>query len=172
MIIAMAALLAAVMLSGCGASMDLQSTLPMETQRLAQQQALEAGCRQFYARQEAARAKAQAEQLGQLDAQGKLYAVMNAQTMHMIEAVMGKHDQCRPGTNVWDAYIADVRARNAAAGKVAGIFGDTLTSVAPWVASVGIAHEVGQSAGTHVKGSGQVGDTIPTTTTTTTISGQ
>jgi hypothetical protein len=43
----------------------------------------------------------------------KAYALMHHDTMDMIKDVWGKNkNECQPGTNVWDAYIAWVEAEN------------------------------------------------------------
>lgn len=44
--------------------------------------------------------------LNTLASQDKAYALMHRDTMSMIKNVWGKDDECKPGTNMWDAYIA------------------------------------------------------------------
>lgn len=44
-----------------------------------------------------------------LTGQNKAMALMHRDTMGMIKNVWGKDDECKPGTNIWDAYTAYVK---------------------------------------------------------------
>ncbi len=169
MIIAIVTLLAAVTLSGCGASMNLGTALPQEQTRIIQENVMMSACHQWVAQQREKERAADLARFNGLDANGKLLVAMQMSNNSMLREVLGKNqDDCRPGTNIWDAYIAEVRAKNETARKGLGVFGHMVDVAAPVVGTVMINHDTGKSAGNHLSGGSQQGSNTTTTKTTTT----
>ncbi|MGV0961848.1 MAG: hypothetical protein ACOYB1_18640 [Limnohabitans sp.] len=88
-----------------------------------------------------------------LKSDDKAYALMHHDTMDMIKDVFGKNkNECQPGTNVWDAYIAWVKEENATKREMVKEGGSTARFAAGVAGAAYTVTELAAKAGDRVFG--------------------
>lgn len=156
-------LLVALSLSGCGSSMkfgDLKTTqlqspdgsittsyAPGEKSQIDAANA-QAECRKWVKEREEKKMVA----IQSIPENDRPFVMMHAETMEMVVKVFSKTDQdvCRPGTNMWDAYIAEVQAKNDTLKYIGGKAVDGLTSIAPIGFAAWLGGKAVDAAGTKI----------------------
>jgi hypothetical protein len=90
-------------LGGCSLKSPLEDSQELVGVSIESGVKTEQSCREWVRERESMRWAQYAE----LDPSSKVYALMHQETMDMIKTTFGDgSDPCKPGTNVWDAYVA------------------------------------------------------------------
>lgn len=124
-IISVLALAASVsLLTGCATltPKQWQAENKQSSAEVAQEQTTVTACLTWVKEKETAELK----QYDKLQSSDMSFALMHRETMGMIKDVWGKGNECKPGTNQWDAYIVHVRETEASHRQYA----DNIKSVA------------------------------------------
>lgn len=104
---AILSVIAAMLLSGCIFTQS-PSEFAAENQSLGvagNEQAVTNACLQWVKDKETL----ELSKYDSLEKSEKAFALMHRETMSMVKDVWGKGNECKPGTNQWDAYIAYVK---------------------------------------------------------------
>lgn len=102
-----------------------------------------------------------------LASQDKAYALMHRDTMSMIKNVWGKDDECKPGTNMWDAYIAYTKeAETTRRDIIAGVKSVATVGIVT-TGAVKLTDAIMDRVGDKITASGENSSVTKTTSTTT-----
>lgn len=102
-----------------------------------------------------------------LTGQDKAMALMHRDTMGMIKNVWGKDDECKPGTNMWDAYIAYTKeAETTRRDIIAGVKSVATVGIVT-TGAVKLTDAIMGRVGDKITASGENSSVTKTTSTTT-----
>lgn len=99
----------------------------------------------------------------------KAMALMHRETMDMIKGVWGKGSECKPGTNVWDAYKVYVQETEGTKRKISGDVKSVATVGVVTGGAVKLADSLMDAAGDRISTSGPNSGVTKTTETTSSV---
>lgn len=153
------------LLGGCSTMTPSEFVSP--TQAIVEstnEQAMVTSCLQWVKEKEAK----ELESYNGLASTDKAMALMHRETMGMIKGVWGKGNECKPGTNVWDAYQVYVQQTEETKRKISGDVKSVATVGVVTGGAVKLVDSFMGAAGDRINTTGDNSGVQKTTTNTTT----